>query len=153
MGSYVRTGSESPTPDEVKKGYASAAIRGTPFAKFLFWTFAGLAASYAVTYGVVVALDKIQEKEDQRFAQMVTRAPEHRGIHLQPSPGHDIIDWVETNEMYDQHNKDLRAKGWEESPTSIWKTKISDSVLKKTEAAIKQQATGAAPAAGSTETR
>src|SRR6476659_6285108 len=101
MGSYVRTGSESPTPDELKKGYASAAIRGTPFAKFLFWTFAGLAASYAITYGVVVALDKIQEKEDQRFAQMPVRPLERRGIPLQPSRGHDVIDWVETSEMYE----------------------------------------------------
>jgi len=153
MGSYVRSGSESPTPDELKKGYASPVIHGTPFAKFLFWTFAGLAASYAVTYGVVVALDKIQEKEDQRFAQMSTRALERRGIPVQPSPGHETLDWVDTYRMYEQHNKDLVAKGWDGKTTNVWKTAISDSVLKKTEAAIKQQSAGAAPAAGGAEGR
>lgn len=142
MGDYVRTGSESPTPQEIEKGYASSAIRGTPFAKFLFWTFAGLAISYAVTYGVTIALDKIQEHEDARYAMLSQRgAQPFRGVQLQPSPGHEIIDWKETQEMYDQHNKDLVNKGWTQLPTTYWKTRISDAVVAKTAAAIKRQPT------------
>jgi hypothetical protein len=142
MGDYVRKGNDSPTPQEIEKGYAPSTIRGTPFAKFLFWTFGGLAITYAVTYGVTIALDKIQEHEDARYASLSTRGkPEFRGIPLQPSRGHAIVDWEETALMYDQNNKDLvGGGGWTANPAKPWRTQVSEEGRKKTEEALKQLA-------------
>jgi hypothetical protein len=141
MGEYERKYPEAPTQDEINKGYAPSTIRGTPFVKFLFWTFAGLAITYVVTYGVTLALQAIQEREDARYASLATRGKvELKGPRLQPSPGHEIVDWRETNEMYAQHNKDLAAKGWIAEPQRHWKMQITDEVVRKTAEAMKRPA-------------
>jgi hypothetical protein len=144
MGDYVRKYPEAPTQDEIDKGYAPSAIRGTPFVKFLFWTFAGLAITYVVTYGVTMALQAIQEREDARYASLANRGHvEFQGPRLQPSKGHEIVDWQETNEMYAQHNKDLTSKGWLAEPQRHWKVVISDEVVRKTAEAMKRPAISA----------
>lgn len=140
MGHYERKYPEAPTAEEIKTGYAPSTIAGTPFAKFLFWTFAGLAITYAVTYGVTIGLDKIQAAEDSRYERMAARKPaEFKGPPLQPSPGHMNIDWLDTAEMYQGHNAELVRKHWTSEPTKYWKTSVSEAVVLQTAKSIEAQ--------------
>jgi hypothetical protein len=148
---YERTYPEAPTAEEIKTGYAPSTIKGSPFAKFLFWTFAGLAVTYAVTLGVVKGLEAIQAAEDARYERMAARRPaEFKGPRLQPSPGHDTIDWEDTRIMYAEHDAELVSKKWSSEPAKYWKTGVSDVVVQRTAEGIAAQRK-ASPAGAATK--
>src|SRR4051812_3669300 len=150
MGEYVRKYPEAPTAEEVEQGYAPSTIRGTPFAKFLFWTFAGLAITYAISYGSYVSLDKMEAQEQARYAAMASRRqPDFEGPRIQPSAAHPTVDYQDMSELTDVFKDELeRKKLWTTDPakTGYGRPGISEEALKKAEQAIRNWK---APAAGS----
>jgi hypothetical protein len=147
---YERKYPEAPTAEEIKTGYAPSTISGTPFAKFLFWTFAGLAVTYAVTLGVIKGLDAMETAEQSRYERMAARRPvEFQGPPLQPSPGHPTIDWEDMAIKYKADNTELVSKGWTAQPGKMWLTSMSEAGVKRTAEAIakqRQQTPGGPPA-------
>ena len=140
MSTYERKYPEAPTAEEIKTGYAPSTIKGSPFAKFLIWTFVGLAVTYAVTYGVIEGLDAMEKSEQSRFERMSARRPaEFKGPPLQPSVGHPNIDWLDTLEMYASNNAELVRKKWDSVPTRYWKTSVSPFVVQRTAEGIQAQ--------------
>lgn len=118
MAEYIRNNAEAPTEEEIKTGYAPSTITSGPFIKFLFWTFAGLAITYAITFGVITALDKVQELENERHLRLAVRQKqEFTGPRLQPSPGHDKLDFTDMEEMNAEYAKQLKGKKlWQDDP-------------------------------------
>lgn len=152
MGSHTRTYTEAPTAAEIKIGYAPSEVSRGPFAKFLFWVFAGLAVTYAVTWGVVKALDEIQRQENVRYESMAARMPEEFvGPPLQPSPGHETLDHEDTRVMFAATRLELASKGlWWSNPENLkapGKPGIGETALNKAVAALKAPAPATKPAA------
>jgi hypothetical protein len=143
MGEYIRKYPEAPTPEEVEQGYAPSTIRGTPFVKFLFWTFAGLAITYAISYGSYVVLDRIQAAEDARYKQLpVRRQAEFAGPRLQPSAAHPTVDYQDMSMLFDDFKDELdRKQLWRPdsaNPKGAYgRPGISDAAVAKTAEAIR----------------
>jgi len=144
MGEYVRKYPEAPTAEEVEQGYAPSTIRGTPFAKFLFWTFAGLAITYGIAYGTYVILDRMESTEAARDrAISIRRSPEFLGPRVQPSAAHPTIDFEDMNILRDQYKAELKSKGlWhdldaKENPQYYGRPGFSEAALHKAEDAIR----------------
>jgi hypothetical protein len=165
MAEYTRKYPDAPTPDEIKQGYAPSTIRGTPFVKFLFWTFVGLAVSYAIGWGTLQGLQLLEEREDQvQYRRMAARAHQpFTGPRLQPSPGneaspdHSTLDWQDMDNYSIDGAKGLKAKKlWAGEDVQYksgyaGKQQISDQAVAQTAAAIRQWVAASAttqPAAG-----
>jgi hypothetical protein len=108
MAKYIRDYPQAPTADEVKTGYAPSTIRGTPFVKFLFWTFAGLAITFAITWGATSGLAALEDAErgrPGRFARQ--REVPFEGPRLQPSRTHPTLDYVDMQKLNGEYRADL----------------------------------------------
>ena len=145
MAEYTRKYPDAPTPDEIKQGYAPSTIRRSPFIKFGFWTFAGLAASYAIGWGTYKGLDALEDRDQDVYRRMAARGREPlAGPRLQPSPGHNTLDWQDNDNLSVDYAKGLKAKKlWDgEAPQYksgyAGKPKISDQAVAQTAAAIRQ---------------
>ena len=145
MAEYTRKYPAAPTPDEIKQGYAPSTIRRSPFVKFGFWTFAGLAASYAIGWGTYKGLDALESRDQDAYRRMAARGvPERGGPRLQPSPGHNTLDWQDMDNLSLDYGKGLKAKKLWDGDAPQYKSgyagrpKISDQAVALTAAAIKQ---------------
>ncbi len=140
MADYIRKYPEAPTPEEIETGYAPSTVQATPFIKFAIWTFVGLGISYAIAYGSFLALDKVQEIENDQAMRLATRRnPEMNGPRLQPSPGHDTLDFEDKQIMLDKYKVQLSSRGlWKEDPQkrSYGEAGVSDAVANKARAAL-----------------
>ena len=165
MAEYTRKYPAAPTPDEIKQGYAPSTIRRSPFIKFGFWTFAGLAVSYAIGWGTLRGLDLLEAREDQAlYARSPARGEEaFAGPRLQPSPGnsrspdHSTLDWQDNDTLMTDYRKGLVAKKLWAGEASQYKSgyagkqQISDQAVAQTAAAMRQWTAAAAttqPATG-----
>lgn len=141
MADYIRKYPDAPTPEEIEAGYAPSTISATPYIKFAIWTFVGLGITYAIAYGSYLALDKVQELENDRLTRLsVRQTQEFVGPRLQPSPGHDRLDWEDKQIMLDIYKTQLTAKKlWKEDPEkrSYGQAGISDIALAQAQTALK----------------
>lgn len=141
MAEYIRKYSDAPTEEEIKTGYAPSTIRATPFYKFLFWTFASLAVTYAIAYGSYVALDKVQELEDERYLRMSARqTPSFTGPPLQPSPGHPSLDFQDMDQLNAIYREQLKSKKlWLDDPQNpaAGRPAITDQAITRTRAELR----------------
>jgi hypothetical protein len=141
MAEYIRKYPDAPTEEEIKTGYAPSTITAGPFVKFAFWTFAGLGISYAISYGVFKALDQVQIMENARYEQMAVRQKQDfTGPRLQPSPGHDKLDFDDMDDLTRIYGDQLKAKKlWQDDPQKLTAGKpgISDQALIQSQAALK----------------
>lgn len=142
MAEYIRKYPDAPTEEEIKAGYAPSTIKAGPFLKFAFWTFAGLAITYGIAYGAFMALDKVQELEDARYERMSARQKEpFTGPRLQPSPGHDRLDFEDMDLLADVYAEQLKAKKlWRDDPAKLnnGRPGISDQAAAQARAALLQ---------------
>lgn len=137
MAKHVREYTAAPTAEEIKTGYAPSTIRGTPFVKFLFWTFAGLAITYAVTWGATVGIDAVNKAEQERHARIARqRVVPFEGPRLQPSPGHETLDFVDMEVLADDYKKELIGMGWKQDERFPNRLLVSDQVVASTAAAM-----------------
>lgn len=168
MAEYTRTYPQAPTPDEIKQGYAPSTVRRSTYVKFLVWTLAGLAASYAISYGVLRGMDALEVQEQAGYRRSAARGlPERGGPRLQPSPGHDTLDWEDMDRYSMDGARGLTAKKLWAGQAPMYKSgvagkpQIADQAVAQTAAAIRQWvaasaqspttkpgATGAAPNEG-----
>ena len=152
MAEYTRKYPDAPTPDEIEQGYAPSTVRRSPFVKFGFWTFVGLAVSYAIGWGTLRGLELLEEREDQAMYRRSAARGEQAftGPRLQPSPGHDTIDWQDMDNLSVDYAKGLKAtKLWEGDAPQYksgyaGKPKISHQAVAQTAAAIRQWAAASA---------
>lgn len=121
MAEYIRDYPDAPTEEEIKTGYAPSTITASPFLKFLFWTFAGLAITYFIAYGVYLALDKVQVMEDAHYARLSSRQKEvFTGPQLQPSPGHESLDFDDMESLTKTYSVQLKSKSlWQDDPQKL----------------------------------
>lgn len=139
MGDYVRKYPESPTAEEIKIGYAPSTIRGTPFIKFLFWTFGSLAVTYGIGYGSYLVLDAVEKNEQARYERRgVVKPLPWTGYQLQPSKQHEILDWEDMNILNNDYAAQLKAKKWVDDPRRPGKVTISADTVSRTAAGIRQ---------------
>lgn len=154
MAEYTRKYPDAPTPEEIKQGYAPSTVRRTPFVKFGFWTFVGLAVSYAIGWGTYKGLDALEDRQvHSAYRRSAARAPEpFTGLRLQPSPGHDTLDWQDMEALSTDYAKGLRAKKLWAGTASPYrsgfagKAQISDQAVGQTAAAIQQWVAASAAA-------
>jgi len=141
MAEYIRKYPEAPTEEEIRTGYAPSTVRAAPFYKFLFWTFAGLGISYLISYGAYLALDKVQEMEDARYQRMSAREPEpFTGPRLQPSPGHERLDFEDQAELDEVYREQLKSKKlWQDEPQNLnaGRPAISDEAVSRARAQLR----------------
>lgn len=144
MANFIRKYPDAPTAEEVEQGYAPSAIKGAPFAKFLFWTFAGLAIAAGIGWVALEGLDSMERAEQARQDRLAVRQPaEFRGYRLQPSPGHPTLDFEDTAIMYQGNRQELAAKGWQPDPKRPGQVMVSQAVIDRTAELMKQQAKSA----------
>jgi hypothetical protein len=133
MAKYIRDYPTAPSAAEIKTGYAPSTIRGTPFVKFLFWTFAGLAITFAITWGATSGLNALEEAERARHARMLpVREVPFEGPRLQPSRTHPTLDFVDMAKLNKEYYEEKRAMGFEPDPRFPDQLVVSTKVLEST---------------------
>jgi hypothetical protein len=141
MAEYVRNYTEAPSKEEIETGYAPSTIRGTPFVKFLFWTFAGLAITYAVTYGVTKGIDAVVQAEMARHERIARQRPVPlEGPRLQPSPGHDTLDHEDMAILAKSYDDELLTMGWQKNEKATGQIVMGDAAVRNTLALMEKSA-------------
>ena len=141
MAEYIRKYPDAPTEEEIKTGYAPSTITAMPFVKFLIWTFGGLAITYVIAYGAYMALDKVQVMEDEHYARLSTRQKQvFTGPRLQPSPGHESLDFEDQAELTQVYSVQLKGKSlWQDDSQKLGPGRpgISDQAVAHARAALR----------------